>query len=65
MTHITNQVRSEISQAIAKCIAYKNCGKQDMVNLWALKLLELLECYELTDDMVTGRIHKSHSKALS
>lgn len=53
---ITTDNRKEIATATAKCIAYKNCGKQDMVNLWALKLLELLECNDIIDNMVKGKL---------
>ena len=52
---ITTDTRKEIAQAVAKCIAYKNCGKQDMVDLWAVKLLELLECHDIVDSMVRGK----------
>ena len=39
--------RSEINRALAKAIAYKNCGKDDQANEWARKLVELLECAEI------------------
>lgn len=39
--------RSEISQALAKAIAYKNCGKQAEAEEWAKKLIELLECADI------------------
>jgi hypothetical protein len=35
--------RSEISQALAKAIAYRDCGKPDMANIWAIKLVKMLE----------------------
>ena len=35
--------RSEISRALAKAIAYKNCGKDEEAEVWARKLIELLE----------------------
>ena len=40
--------RSEISRALAKALAYKNCGKQADAELWAIKLVRLLE-RELAD----------------
>ena len=39
--------RSEISRAVAKAIAYKQCGKQAEAEAWARKLVELLECAEI------------------
>lgn len=39
--------RSEISRALAKAIAYKNCGKQAEAEQWAKKLIELLECADI------------------
>ena len=36
--------RSEVSRALAKAIAYKNCGKQAEAEQWAAKLVRLLEC---------------------
>lgn len=39
--------RVEISRALAKTIAYKQCGKHSEANLWTCKLVELLECAEI------------------
>ena len=39
--------RTEINRALAKAIAYKNCGKQELAEQWARKLVELLECAEI------------------
>ena len=36
--------RSEASRALAKAIAYKNCGKQAQAEEWAIELVHLLEC---------------------
>jgi hypothetical protein len=36
--------RSEVSRALAKAIAYKQCGKDRDAELWARRLVELLEC---------------------
>jgi hypothetical protein len=36
--------RSEIARALAKAIAYKQCGKDRDADAWARKLVELLEC---------------------
>ena len=39
--------RSEASRALAKAIAYKQCGKQREAEEWARRLVELLECAEI------------------
>lgn len=35
--------RSEIAQALAKVIAYRDCGKPDQAAVWAAKLVRMLE----------------------
>lgn len=39
--------RAEISRALAKAIAYKECGKNDEARQWARQLVNLLECAEI------------------
>jgi len=39
--------RTEISRALAKAVAYKNCGNDERAEEWARKLVELLECAEI------------------
>ncbi len=39
--------RSEIARALAKAVAYKQCGKQADAEMWARKLVELLECAQI------------------
>lgn len=39
--------RSATAQALAKAIAYKNCGKDKEAAQWARKLVEILECAEI------------------
>ncbi len=39
--------RSQIAQALAKAIAYKQCGKQEDAEAWARRLVELLECADI------------------
>lgn len=39
--------RSAASQALAKAIAYKQCGKDTEAQEWARRLVELLECAEI------------------
>ena len=36
--------RSEVSRALAKAIAYKQCGKHLDAEAWAIQLVKLLEC---------------------
>lgn len=39
--------RSAVAQALAKAIAYKNCGKDAEAQAWARQLVELLECAQI------------------
>lgn len=39
--------RSTVSQALAKAIAYKLCGKDAEAATWARRLIELLELSEI------------------
>ncbi len=39
--------RSEVSRAVAKAIAYKNCGKQAEAEQWARELVRLLACADI------------------
>ncbi len=39
--------RSEVSRALAKAIAFKNCNKQAEAEEWARKLIRLLECADI------------------
>ena len=39
--------RSEVSRALAKAIAYKQCGKESEAQEWARKLIRLLELAEI------------------
>jgi hypothetical protein len=39
--------RSATAQALAKAIAFKQCGKDREAADWARKLVELLECAEI------------------
>ena len=39
--------RSAVSQALAKAIAYKQCGKDKEAAAWAIKLMQLLELAEI------------------
>lgn len=39
--------RSEVSRALAKAIAYKQCGQQQKAEEWAARLVRLLECADI------------------
>lgn len=39
--------RVAVNRALAKSIAYKQCGKHAEAELWAARLLGLLECAEI------------------
>lgn len=39
--------RSEVSRAMAKAIAYKNCGKDADAEQWARELVRLLQCADI------------------
>jgi hypothetical protein len=39
--------RQAANRALAKAIAFKNCGKDKEAAEWARKLVELLECAEI------------------
>jgi hypothetical protein len=42
--------RREVNRALAKAIAYKQCGKDRDAAIWAEKLVRLLECAEILND---------------
>lgn len=42
--------RSKVSQALAKAIAYKNCGKDPEAKQWAIELIHQLECADILHD---------------
>ena len=39
--------RSEVSRALAKAIAYKQCGKDEEARAWARELVQQLQCAEI------------------
>lgn len=39
--------RSATAQALAKAIAFKQCGKHQEAEAWARKLVMLLECADI------------------
>jgi hypothetical protein len=46
--------RSELSKALAKACAFKDCGKDDKAEQWARRLIELLGFEEIliTDEIL-------------
>ncbi len=38
---------SKVSQALAKAIAYKQCGNNEQAALWAVRLIQLLQCADI------------------
>ncbi len=39
--------RSEVNRSLAKAIAYQNCGKTDMAEEWARRLIEQLKLAQI------------------
>ncbi len=50
--------RTEISRALAKAIAYKQCGKQELAEQWARDLIRLLECADILADTETTGVKR-------
>ena len=46
MTNAKDNARSEIAQAVAKALAFRNCGKSEQARIWARIASELIlsEC---------------------
>lgn len=42
--------RTEANRALAKAIAYKNCGKDKMATAWAAHLMHLLQCSNILSE---------------
>lgn len=49
-TRMDTATRSDINRALAKAIAYRDCGKQMEVNIWAARLVELLGAERILND---------------
>lgn len=41
--------RSAVNRALAKAIAYKQCGREAAAKAWAAELVRLLECASILD----------------
>ena len=50
--------RSEINRALAKAIAYKNCGKDRKASAWAAELVRLLECADILTQGAQRDLHR-------
>jgi hypothetical protein len=48
--------RSEINRALAKAIAYKQCGKDEKAQAWATELVRLLECSDIINWQYAARL---------
>lgn len=46
--------RSEVNRALAKAIAFKQCGDDRKANQWACELVKLLECAAILRDDVSS-----------
>lgn len=44
---IDNNARADINRALAKVIAYRNCGKDALADEWSVTLMQLLESNHL------------------
>lgn len=47
--------RVEINRALAKAMAYKQCGKEKEAQQWAIELLRQLECADIIRPELMGR----------
>lgn len=50
--------RSEISRALAKAIAYKQCGKDREADRWAARLIHLLNSANILNPTLAYDFHK-------
>jgi hypothetical protein len=54
----SKQTRSDIATAVSKAIAYRDCGRHDLANTWAIRLVEMLQAEEiLKPELVIGAAH--------
>ena len=43
----TKATRSELNQALAKAVAYRDCGKPEQAAEWAARLVRMLEAQQI------------------
>lgn len=48
--------RQAVSQALAKAIAYKQCGNQFEAEQWAAKLVAMLECADILNPVARADV---------
>lgn len=48
--------RSQVAQALAKAIAYKQCGRDRQAAEWAVRLVELLGSAEILTEEALGML---------
>lgn len=53
---MTNLDRSEINRALAKAIAYKQCGKHHEAGVWVVRLLYALDSHGIVSDEAMRRL---------
>jgi hypothetical protein len=53
-TITTRASRREISRALAKALAYRDCGKPEEAALWAARLVRLLEAEHILQPRFRG-----------
>lgn len=51
--------RSEVNRALAKAIAYKQCGQNGKANAWAAELVRLLECSDILTQGAQRDLHRA------
>lgn len=51
---IDNATRVQINTALAKVIAYRNCGKDPLADEWSVTLMQLLESHHLIKENTRG-----------
>lgn len=54
------ETRSEINRALAKAIAYRDCGKHAESELWAARLLGLLNCAAIINPERVGLVRVAY-----
>lgn len=52
--------RREVNRALAKAIAFKQCGKHAEAELWAARLLGLLECADIINPDRVGLVRTAY-----
>lgn len=55
--------RSEVNRALAKAIAYKQCGKDEKAAQWAARLVKLLECADILTSEAQADAFAAHWRA--